>query len=170
MSQAGADCILRVAELMTKPSQPDQAAAKAAKMQRGKPFKAGQSGNPAGKVKGTRNAATVAMEALLDGQAEALTQKAINMALEGDITALRLCLDRVLPARKDRPVTFALPAINTPQDAAATISAVLAAVAAGEITPSDASEISKLIEVYVETVKTAEFAERLNQLEKMSAK
>jgi hypothetical protein len=155
---------------MAKPAQPDPAAAKAAKMQRGKPFKAGQSGNPAGKAKGTRNAATVAMEALLDGQAEALTQKVINMALEGDITALRLCLDRVLPARKDRPVTFTLPPINTPQDAAATISAVLAAVAAGELTPSDASEISKLIEVYVETVKTAEFAERLNQLEKMSTK
>jgi hypothetical protein len=133
-------------------------------------FSKGRSGNPDGRPKGTRNATTIAMEALLDGQAEALTQKAINMALEGDITALRLCLDRVLPARKDRPVTFALPAINTPQDAAATISAVLAAVAAGELTPSDASEISKLIEVYVETVKTAEFAERLNQLEKMSAK
>jgi Family of unknown function (DUF5681) len=148
---------------MAKPQPP-------APSRRGGTFKPGQSGNPTGKAKGTRNATTLAMEVLLDGQAEALTQKAINMALEGDMTALRLCLDRVLPARKDRPVTFALPPINTPQDAAVTISAVLSAVAAGELTPSDASEISKLIEVYVETVKTAEFAERLNQLEKMSAK
>jgi hypothetical protein len=132
-------------------------------------FSKGKSGNPDGRPKGTRNAVTIAMETLLDGQAEALTQKAIDLALGGDITALRLCLDRVLPARKDRPVTFALPPINTPQDAAATISAVLAAVASGELTPSDASEISKLIEVYVETVKTSEFAERLNQLEKKIA-
>jgi Family of unknown function (DUF5681) len=132
-------------------------------------FSKGKSGNPDGRPKGTRNAVTIAMETLLDGQAEALTQKAIDLALGGDITALRLCLDRVLPARKDRPVTFALPPINTPQDAAVTISAVLAAVASGELTPSDASEISKLIDVYVETFKTAELAERLNQLEKKIA-
>ena len=57
-------------------------------------FKPGQSGNPAGKPKGTRNATTLALEALLDGQAAALTQKAIDLALAGDMAALRLCLDR----------------------------------------------------------------------------
>ena len=146
---------------MAKPKPPTE--------RRGGTFKPGQSGNPAGKPKGTRNAATLAMEALLDGQGEALTQKAIELALEGDITALRLCLDRVLPARKDRPVTFTLPPIKTPQDAAATISAVLAAVASGELTPSDASEISKLIDVYIEAVKTSDIVERLDRIEKARA-
>jgi hypothetical protein len=107
LSAVGADRILRILELMTKPKPPH--AEKTAKEQRGDPFKPGQSGNSSGRPAGSRNKATVAMEALLDGQAEALTQKAIDMALEGDITALRLCLDRVLPARKDRPVTFRLP-------------------------------------------------------------
>ena len=146
---------------MAKPKPPTE--------RRGGTFKPGQSGNPAGKPKGTRNAATLAMEALLDGQGEALTHRAIELALEGDITALRLCLDRVLPARKDRPVTFALPPIKTPQDAAATISAVLAAVASGELTPSDASEISKLIDVYIEAVKTSDIVERLDRIERARA-
>lgn len=66
------------------------------------------SGNP-GKPKGARHKATTAALALLDGQAEALTQKAIETALAGDTTALRLCLDRIAPPGKDTPVSFTLP-------------------------------------------------------------
>jgi hypothetical protein len=62
-------------------------------------FPKGQSGNPGGRPKGSRNATTIALETLLDGQATALTQKAIDVALTGDIPALRLCLDRILPPR-----------------------------------------------------------------------
>ena len=62
--------------------------------QRGKPFQKGQSGNPDGRPRGSRNATTLALEALLDGQATALTQKAIDLALTGDMAALRLCLLR----------------------------------------------------------------------------
>jgi Family of unknown function (DUF5681) len=137
--------------------------------QRGRPFQKGQSGNPDGRPKGSRNATTLALETLLDGQATALTQKAIDLALTGDMAALRLCLDRILPPRKDRPVTFTLPPINSAQDAAATVSAVLAAVGNGEITPADAGEISKLIESYVKAFETAELAERLERLERMTS-
>ena len=63
-------------------------------------FRPGQSGNPNGRPKGSRNAATLALESLLDGEAEALTRKAVELALAGDIAALRLCLDRILPPRK----------------------------------------------------------------------
>src|SRR5215813_10627085 len=95
--------------------------------QRGKPFQKGQSGNPDGRPRGSRNATTLALESLLDGQAQALTHKAIEIALTGDITALRLCLDRILPPRKDRPVTFTLPPISSARDAAQTVSAVVTA-------------------------------------------
>jgi hypothetical protein len=111
----------------------------------------------------------LALETLLDGQATALTQKAIDLALTGDMAALRLCLDRILPPRKDRPVTFTLPPINGAQDAATTVSALLAAVASGELTPADAGEISKLIEAYVKAFETAELAERLERLERMTS-
>ena len=60
-------------------------------------FRKGQSGNPSGRPRGARNKTTRAVEALLDGEAEALTRKAIERALEGDTTALCLCLDRLLP-------------------------------------------------------------------------
>lgn len=138
------------------------------KEQAGK-FKPGQSGNPSGRPKGSRNATTVALEALLDGQAEALTNKAVEMALAGDMAALRLCMDRILPPRKDRPVTFDLPAIKCAGDAAAVTSAILSAVANGEITPADAGEIGRLIDSYVKAFETAELAERLERLERMTA-
>ncbi len=141
---------------------------KTGKKQAGR-FARGQSGNPDGRPKGSRNATTLALETLLDGQATALTQKAIDLALTGDMAALRLCLDRILPPRKDRPVTFTLPPINSAQDAAVTVSAVLAAVASGELTPADAGEISKLIEAYVKAFETAELAERLERLERMTS-
>ena len=82
---------------------------------------------------------------------------------------LRLCLDRILSPRKDRPVTFTLPWITSAQDAAKTISAVLTAVAVGELTPAEAGEISRLIEAYVKAFETAELAERLERLERMTS-
>ncbi len=61
-----------------------------------------------------------------------MTRKAVNLALEGDTTALRLCLERLCPPRKDRPVSFDLPPMKAPADAVAAMSALLAAVAQGE--------------------------------------
>jgi hypothetical protein len=63
-------------------------------------FRKGQSGNPAGRPRGARNATTLAAEALLAGEAAALTRKAIELALDGDVVALRICLDKILPARQ----------------------------------------------------------------------
>jgi hypothetical protein len=128
-------------------------------------FQPGRSGNPAGKAKGTRNKATLALESLLDGQAEALTQRAIELALTGDMGALRLCLDRILPARKDRPVTFELPAIDSAADARAASAALLAAVSAGSLTPSEAAEVSKLIDAYLRAIEVTEILSRIEKLE-----
>jgi hypothetical protein len=131
-------------------------------------FPKGKSGNPDGRPKGSRNATTLALETLLDGQAAALTQKAIDLALTGDMAALRICLDRILPPRKDRPLTFEFPAITNAAEAATTMSAILAAVASGEITPTEASEIGKLVDSYVRAVEATELAARIERLEKMT--
>lgn len=147
-------------------SPPEDGAKNTAGMQRGRPFEPGKSGNPAGKPKGTRNAATLALESLLDGEAEALTRKAVELALAGDIAALRLCLDRILPPRKDRPVSFEMPPINTAEDAKAASAALLAAVAAGSLTPSEAAEIGKLVDSYVKAIEITEVLARLDKLEK----
>lgn len=134
-------------------------------MSKGGRFQPGQSGNPAGKAKGTRNATTLALEALLDGEAEALTRRAIELAQDGDTVALRLCLDRLLPSRKDRPISFALPPIVTTDDLPKATGAIVAAVAAGELTPSEASEISKTLDVHVRAIEATELHRRMAALE-----
>ena len=128
-------------------------------------FKPGQSGNPAGKPKGTRNATTLALEALLDGQASALTQKAINLALAGDMAALRLCLDRILPPRKDSPVAFDLPEMKTINDAVPAMGALVQAVGHGELTPTEAGELTKMVQAFAKIIETAELEERVRKLE-----
>jgi uncharacterized protein DUF5681 len=140
-------------------------AANTARNQRGRPFVKGQSGCPAGKPKGARHRTTLAAEALLDGEAEALTRKAIELALTGDSTALRLCLDRILPPRRERPVSFILPRLEAPGDAARAMAAITAAVASGEITPGEAAELSKLVEAYVKALEASEFDQRLRAIE-----
>src|SRR6516165_6653772 len=141
--------------------------AKTGSKQVGGRFAKGVSGNPAGRPAGSRNSATLACEALLEGQAEALTQKAVDMALAGDTVALKICIDRIFPARRDRPVTFALPPITSPRDAADIAAAVAEAVAAGQLTPSEAAELGKVIEIYVRAYQTAELNDRsvpINQM------
>ncbi|WP_201835053.1 DUF5681 domain-containing protein [Microvirga zambiensis] len=128
---------------------------------RGKPFEPGNSGRP----RGSRNKATLALEALLDGEAEALTRKAVEMALGGDTTAMRLVMDRILPPRKDRPVTFALPKLETPADAVKASAALVEAVASGDLTPSEAEDLSRLVDRYVRAVETTDILERLESLE-----
>jgi Family of unknown function (DUF5681) len=128
-------------------------------------FKPGQSGNPAGKPKGTRNATTLALEALLDGQASALTEKAINLALAGDMAALRLCLDRILPPRKDSPVAFDLPEMKTLNDAVPAMGALVKAVGQGELTPTEAGELTKMVQAFAKIIETAELEERVRKLE-----
>lgn len=135
------------------------------KKQRG--FTKGRSGNPKGKPKGAKNLVTRAAEALLDGEADKLTRKAIEMALAGDGFALRLCLERIIPPRKDRPVSFKMPAIDSAADAALLMGSLLQAVAEGRITPFEASELTKLVDSYCRTLETAEYEKRLAALEAM---
>jgi Family of unknown function (DUF5681) len=133
-------------------------------------FKPGQSGNPDGRPKGARNRATVAAERLLDGEADALTRKAIELAKEGDTTALRLCIERILPSRKDRPVSFNMPRIETIADSVKAAAAIASAVADGDLTPIEAAELSKVVEGYTRAVETADISARLLRLEQAQKK
>ncbi len=128
---------------------------------RGRPFAPGRPGRP----KGARNKATLAVEQLLDGEAEALTRKLIALALQGDGPALRLCLDRLLPPRKDRAVAFALPKLERAADVVLAHAALVEAVAAGALTPSEAAELAKLLDGFVRALATADLEVRLSQLE-----
>lgn len=128
---------------------------------RGKPF---EPGNP-GRARGSRNKVTRAIEVLLEGQHEQLTQAAIEKALDGDTTALRLCLDRLAPARKDAPITFDLPPIRSVEDAAAASGALLGAVANGEVTPDEAGRVMALLTAHRSIMEAGELERRIAALE-----
>jgi hypothetical protein len=132
-------------------------------------FQPGQSGNPNGRPPGSRNKVSLAVEALLDGEAEELTRKAIELAKQGDMTALRLCMDRISPVRKDRPVTFTLPKLTKASDAVAAAAAIAEAVAIGDLTPSEASELAKLVDAFARAIEVHDINERLSRLEEERA-
>ena len=101
------------------------------------------------------------MEALLDGEAEVLTRKAIERAKEGDSVALRLCLERILPPRKDRSVSFALPKIEGAADAGKASTAILTAVATGDVTPLEAEAVLRLLEGHAKVLEVRDLEERI---------
>lgn len=122
----------------------------------------------AGRPKGARNKTTQAVLALLEGEANALTRKAVEMAMQGDSVALRLCLDRIAPPRKDNPVQFALPSMATAHDAAQAAGAVLTAVAEGDLTPAEGAQVMGLVDSYRRTLEVTELETRLAALEGVS--
>jgi hypothetical protein len=129
-------------------------------------FQKGESGNPAGRPRGSLNRTTVLMQSLLEANAEAIARKAIDLATGGDLTAIRICFDRLVPARKHEPVDFDLPRLDTAADTVTAASTIVAAVAAGELTPSEAADIAKAVDIYVRALATQQFEERLAKLER----
>lgn len=121
-------------------------------------------GNP-GKPKGARHRATQATMALLEGEAEALTRRAVELALEGDTTALRLCLERIAPPRKDAPIQFEMPRMEMAADAAKAAAAVVEAVASGELTPGEGAHVMALVDSFRRTLETTELEARVAALE-----
>lgn len=119
----------------------------------------------AGRPKGARNRKTIAIETLLEGQAEALTQVAIEKALEGDSVALRLCMDRIAPPPKDNPVRFSLKPMHSAVDASNAAASVVTAVSEGELTPIEGTRVMGLIDSYRRVLELTDIETRLDALE-----
>ena len=92
------------------------------------------------------------------------------MALDGDTVAMRLCLERLVPPRKDRPLMFELPPIASPQDHPAVLMAVITAMAGGELTPTEATAFAAVMEQHRRAVETGDLAARIDALEKGTGK
>lgn len=133
--------------------------------QQGGQFKPGVSGNPDGRPAGARHKTTRAIEALLDGEHEALTRKAIEKALEGDMVALRLCLDRLAPPRRDAPISMNLPPVRSAAEAVEASAAVLTAVATGEVTPDEAGRVMALLTAHRAILEAGDHEARIAALE-----
>ena len=134
----------------------------------GRPFTKGVSGNPAGRPAGSRNAATEMAQALLDGEADALVRRCVELALDGNPAAMKLCLERLVP-RRGRAVKLELPPIESAADIAPAMGAIARAVAEGGLSPYDAAELSRLVESWVRALEVADFERRLTELEAANA-
>ena len=127
----------------------------------------GQSGNPYGRPKGSLNKATLASLAILEGEAEAITRKAIELTTSGDIQAIRLCVERLVPRAKEVPLSVHIPPIRSPVDTTQTISQLIEKLASGELLPSEVESICRVLEQYRKQYETTELEERLNKLEEL---
>jgi hypothetical protein len=132
---------------------------------RGRPFEPGNKlgrGRPAG----SRNKSTMALQSMLEERGEAILAKAVLMAIQGDPTALRLCLERLLPPRRNSPVRFKLPPINSAADVARALSKVVQGVANGKLAPADGEKITALLESVQRIIESVDLAKRVGALER----
>ena len=133
---------------------------------RGKPFKSGNSGRP----KGSLNRVTLAVQSLLDGEGEELTRKAIELAKDGDLTALKLCLERICPPRKSRPINIDLPDVKTSEGVSLAQTSVVQAVGEGEITPEEGQVMTNILESRRKSIESEDHERRLYELESRMGK
>jgi hypothetical protein len=128
-------------------------------------WKKGQSGNPAGMPKGTRHRATVLAEKLMEDDAEDIVRAVVSAAKAGDPTAMRLCVERLVPVRKGRPISFDLSPVKTAADVAVAVGELSRTMAAGELTTDEASAAAAVIEMHRRAIETSDIELRLQKLE-----
>lgn len=128
-------------------------------------YKKGCSGNPNGKPKGARNKSTLAAESLLEGSLDKICKKVEEEALNGNMQAAKMILERFLPPRKDRTIEIALPPINTFDGVLNAVGFIVNAVGKGEITPSEGELMARTVESYSKALEAYQFESRLKDLE-----
>ncbi len=128
-------------------------------------FRKGRSGNPLGRPRGIRNKATIAAEVLFEGEIEGICRKAIEEAKRGNIQAIKLVLDRVLPPKKEAPIFIDLPAMKTSSDILEAIHRVTQAISHGELSPTEGDCLTRIIERQAKVIEMNDFEERLKKLE-----
>lgn len=133
--------------------------------QRGRPFQPGQSGNPAGRPKGSRHAALAALDAIGSEGAQDVLKKVVEDAKAGDLRAAEILLARLWPVRKGRPIALDLPRLETPGDVVKATATIAEAVAAGEVTPEEGQAVAAIVETHRRALETEEIERRLAALE-----
>lgn len=128
-------------------------------------FFRGQSGNPAGRPRGSRNKDTVMVEQMFERFGGALANKAVNMALEGNMAAMRLCVSRIVAPRRQRASEFALPPLRSAADLAPAMTAIAEALGEGTITADEAYQLSQVVDAFGRALAAADVETRLQRLE-----
>ena len=131
---------------------------------RGRPFEPGNTSGR-GRPKGSRNKTKSPGQQLFDDYADALTRKCISLGLQGDRNALRLCIERVSPARRDACIRLSLPKIETAQDVGLAAEKVTQAIQRGKITPEHGAKMMNILEMRSRVIERSELEKRIQNLE-----
>ncbi len=129
-------------------------------------FKPGRSGNPAGRPKGTKDRRTE-LRALIKPHAPDLIAKALALANEGDVAALKLLLERAVPPYRPigEAVTFPMPKQGSLADSGR---AVMEAIADGNLPPDMGRQLIDALAALGRIVELDELDKRLSALEEKS--
>ena len=83
------------------------------------------------------------------------------MAMNGDVVALRLCLERAAPLRKGRPVFVDLLPIDTAKDVVGPVGAIVSAVGEGMLSPEEGQMLASILNTHRRAIETQELQTRL---------
>jgi hypothetical protein len=145
-----------------RPSDPDiQRENEPEKKVRGRPFPPGNPGRP----RGAKNRTTRLIEQMIEGEAESLTRKLLDLALAGNPRSLQFALDRLLPKRNGRPVVLDLPPVKTMDDVVAAMAAVTTAVGAGDISAEEAAQLILVLEKSAKALEARDLIARMEAVE-----
>jgi len=135
-----------------------------AKRGKGGRWSKGTSGNPSGRPRGSRNKVTQLMQGLLEEEAESIGRKAIELAKKGNLVALRLCLERLLPAPKERTIELELRPVDKPDELPVRFQDLVTAVAEGRLTPREGLDLGTLINAHAQSVEADDLARRVEEM------
>lgn len=130
-------------------------------------FKPGISGNPNGRPMGSQNK-RVKLATLLEPFAEELILKAVELAREGDMNALRLCIERLIPKAKQEPISFDLSKLDLDNHEylGSAGKEIMIAVTSGEISLTEGKLLSLLIDNQRKLLENCELTHKLEAIEK----
>ncbi len=135
------------------------------KQAHGNRFRPGVSGNPKGRPKGVPNRATTMVQKILDGKAKDLVDALVKQALKGDVTALRLCLDRIVAPVRERAIAVPIPAPTSAGEIAEALRVVFGASTSGGLMPGEAQTLAALLESQRKAIETAVLEARVAAVE-----
>jgi hypothetical protein len=132
-------------------------------------YQKGESGNPAGRPRGARNKRTILLESMFDRDATAIIDQMITLAKEGDVAAIRMCIDRLYPRPRGRAAAFDLPPMTSAADAVSAMGGIMQAIGDGDLSAEEGAELSKVVAGFSQTFATADMERRLREVEQSLA-
>ena len=135
---------------------------------RGRPFEPGNTAGR-GRPKGSRNKTKSPEQQLLDQYAESIMRKCIAMALQGDHSAQKLCMERISPARRDASVRTSLPKVEKAQDVGRAADKVLQDIQRGKMTPAEGETMMRILEIRSRIIERCDTEKLVQDLEQEAA-